>query len=116
MRPSAETLAAEAHHTGFEPVLLEKVAHLLPTLNVRGRGDHISSAEYGRRLVEECREALSAVLPIAENERAFLDLLLDRGEITPSLLADDVSLQDRIRRQPLLEWKALNVQQHVAGS
>jgi hypothetical protein len=89
--------------------------HLLPTLNVRERGDHISSAEYGRRLVEECREALSAVLPLAENERAFLDLLLDRGEITPSLLTDDMSLQDRIRRQPLLEWKAQNVRKYMAG-
>jgi predicted nucleotidyltransferase component of viral defense system len=88
---------------------------LLPTLNVRERGDHISSAEYGRRLVEECREALSAVLPLAENERAFLDLLLDRGEIAPSLLTSDASLQDRIRRQPLLEWKALNVRQYMAG-
>jgi predicted nucleotidyltransferase component of viral defense system len=30
---SVETLAAEAHHTGFEPMLLEKVAHLLSLLN-----------------------------------------------------------------------------------
>lgn len=33
MKLSAETLAAEAHSTGFEPVLLEKVAHLLSLLN-----------------------------------------------------------------------------------
>jgi len=90
--------------------------HLLPALNVRDHGDDASPAEYGDRLVKECREALSAVLPLTESERAFLDLLLDHGEIDPSLLTSDISLQDRIRRQPMLEWKAQNVRQHRAAS
>jgi hypothetical protein len=33
VRVSAEALVAEAQDTGFEPVLLEKVAHLLSLLN-----------------------------------------------------------------------------------
>jgi hypothetical protein len=42
----------------------------------------------------------------------FLDLLLDRGVIDPTMLTDDASLQRRIQGQPLLEWKALNVRRH----
>ncbi len=40
---------------------------------------------------------------------AFLDLLLDRGVIEATLLTADVSLQQCIQTQPLLEWKAINV-------
>ncbi|MBU0676343.1 MAG: nucleotidyl transferase AbiEii/AbiGii toxin family protein [Proteobacteria bacterium] len=62
-------------------------------------------------LVDECRAALSVVLPLAENEREFLDGLLDRGRIDPSLLTDDPAMTDRINSHPLLAWKALNVKQ-----
>lgn len=85
---------------------------LIPTLHVRETKEQISPAEYGTRLVRKCREGLSAVLPFTDSERAFLDLLLDRGEIDPTLLTADTSLQYRIRSQPLLEWKALNVRRH----
>ena len=85
---------------------------LIPTLHGRGTKEQVSPAEYGTRLVRKCREGLSAVLPFTDSERAFLDLLLDRGEIDPTLLTADLSLQHRIRSQPLLEWKALNVRRH----
>ena len=52
------------------------------------------------------------VLPLKENERRFLDLLLEKGEIDPSILTPDQELQERIRRHPALEWKAWNVRQH----
>ena len=70
------------------------------------------SSEYGSDLVKQCRDGLSAVLPFTDSERAFLDLLLDQGIIDASLLTSDISLQQRIQKQPLLEWKALNVRQH----
>ena len=85
---------------------------LVPTLHVRESKEQVSPAEYGARLVRECREALSAVLPFTDAERAFLDLLLDRGVIDPTLLTADASLQRRIQGQPLLQWKALNVRRH----
>jgi hypothetical protein len=85
---------------------------LTPTLRVRETKELVSPIEYGARLVRECREGLSAVLPFTDSERTFLDLLLDRGEIDPTLLTADVFLQQRIRSQPLLEWKALNVRRH----
>jgi hypothetical protein len=62
--------------------------------------------------VNECRQALSVALPFTEAERAFLDLLLDKGEIDSTILTADQTLQKRIQKQPLLEWKALNVRKH----
>lgn len=85
---------------------------LIPTLRVNSPELQVESTEYGSCLVRECREGLSAVLPFTDSERMFLDLLLDRGEIDPTLLTTDTSLQRRIRAQPLLEWKVLNVKRH----
>ena len=85
---------------------------LVPTLHVRETKEQVSPIEYGARLVRECREGLSAVLPFTDAERAFLDRLLDRGVIDPTLLTADASLQRRIQGQPLLQWKALNVRRH----
>jgi hypothetical protein len=85
---------------------------LIPLLRADAAEFQTDSAEYGARLVRECREALSVVVPFTDAERAFLDLLLDRGVIDPTILTSDESLQRRIRRQPLLEWKALNVRRY----
>lgn len=85
---------------------------LIPTLRINAVEVQTSPAEYGVRLVKECRESLSALLPFTDSERAFLDLLLDRGVIDPALLTGDVSLQQRIQSQPMLGWKAQNVKLH----
>lgn len=90
----------------------ELVKQLIPTLRVNTAEVHAKSTEYRARLVKECRDGLSAVLPFTDSERAFLDLLLDRGEIDSTILTADASLRRRIQRQPLLEWKALNVRRH----
>jgi predicted nucleotidyltransferase component of viral defense system len=91
---------------------MELARQLVPTLRVNTAKVQAESAEYGARLIRECREGLTALLPFTDSERTFLDLLLDRGVIDPTLLTADESLQRRIQRQPLLEWKALNVRHH----
>ncbi len=56
----------------------------------------------------------SEILPIVEttgSETEFLNHLLDKGEIVPSLLTSDRDLQERISQHPLLKWKALNVRE-----
>jgi predicted nucleotidyltransferase component of viral defense system len=88
------------------------VRQLIPTLRIKSAEAQYYTTEYGARLVAECREGLSVVLPFMDSERAFLDLLLDRGIIDPTLLTADESLQRRIRSQPLLEWKAMNVRKY----
>jgi hypothetical protein len=50
------------------------------------------SVEYGVRMARECRNALSVVVPFTDSERAFLDPLLDRGVIDPTILTNDESL------------------------
>ena len=90
----------------------ELARQLGPTLRTRQPREQEALAEYCAWLAEECRRALSIVLPFADAECAFLDLLLERGEIDASILTSDVSLQQRIQAQPLLEWKALNVRRH----
>jgi len=90
----------------------ELARQLIPTIHVRAVQEQGSPAEYGEKLVEECRKALSVVLPFTNTEREFLDLLLDKGEIDSTILTADTALQERIQEQPLLEWKALNVRKH----
>ena len=91
---------------------MEVTRQLIPTLRVNSPEANVEPAEYGARLVEECKDALSVVLPFSDAEREFLDLLLDRGKIDSTLLTSDTTLQKRIQSQPLLEWKAINVRRH----
>lgn len=85
---------------------------LLPTL----RNEYVNGIkdlqDWAGTLVNECRRALSAVLPLSEPEREFLDRLLDHGEIKPSVLTDDDMWADHMGRHPLLQWKALNVRRN----
>ncbi len=88
------------------------VNRLIPMLSIRSPEIHENPAEYAKRLVEDIREHLSAVLPFSYAEQEFLDLLLDWGQIDSTLLTADTDLQERIQNQPLLEWKALNVRRY----
>ena len=93
----------------FDPAELS--SQLVPALRVGGiRG--LEADSYGEDLADECRRGLSAMLPFDDGERAFLDLLLDEGEIDATLLTSDTRLQERIEAQPLLEWKAQHVRDH----
>jgi predicted nucleotidyltransferase component of viral defense system len=83
---------------------------LIPTLRASGV-ESIRKDHFGRDLVEDCRNFLAGLLPFTDAEMEFLNRVLDKGEIDPELLTDDEDLQDRIRRHPLLEWKALNVRE-----
>lgn len=70
----------------------------------------VKTEEGRERLLKECREFLKNVLPLRRNEQLFLDELLERGQIVPSLLTDDSGLIERISNHPGLLWKAFNVQ------
>jgi len=76
--------------------------------------DQIST--WTQQLVADCKDLLTAVLPLDDPERQFLDALNDRGEIISELLTDDTHLQDLIRAHPGLLWKALNVKKHFDSS
>lgn len=94
----------------FDPNELKN--QLLPTFRndyARGIGQPDT---WARRLIDECRSALGAVLPLSDAEREFLNRLLDHGEIVPSFLTTDAAWAAKIQQHPLLEWKSLNVRQH----
>lgn len=55
------------------------------------------------------------VLPFTPSEGAFLDMLIDRGQIEPQLVTTDDRLWGRITAEPWLQWKARNVRTHVAA-
>ena len=85
---------------------------LIPTLRSDTLTDQKATDKYGIRLIEECRQFLSAVFPFTKAEAEFLDLLLDQGVVDSTLLTSDSILQKRINDQPLLKWKAINVRKH----
>ncbi len=88
---------------------------LLPTLRRGAVNGAERTGEWVARLIAECRDGLSALLPLNGAEREFLDRLLDHGEVEPRLLTGDADLADRIRRHPGIEWKAWNVRQFKGG-
>lgn len=94
----------------FDPKELAR--QLTPTLRTIAARDAGTAEEYGRRLVEETKEALAFLFPLTDAEMEFLNRLLDYGEIHPALLTDDADLQARLSEHPLLKWKALNVRKH----
>lgn len=52
------------------------------------------------------------LLAWSEGERRFLDRLLDYGEIDAESLHPDPEVQELVRKQPMLRWKAQNVREH----
>jgi predicted nucleotidyltransferase component of viral defense system len=91
---------------------------LLPLLRADLAPPKEMVSAWTRQLVDDCRDRLSAVLPLGPNEMAFLDRLNDYGDIAPELLATDPDIQKIIREHPGLRWKALNVKKHrgIAGA
>jgi len=60
--------------------------------------------------------AVDRLLDWSAAERRFLDRLLDDGEIDAEALRDDPAGQERIRKQPMLVWKARHVREHKGKS
>ena len=63
------------------------------------------------RLDEACVRVAERLTSWTEREREFLDGLIDRGTIAAELLTDDPKQLERIEMQPLLQWKAQNVEE-----
>ena len=85
---------------------------LLPVIRCVGAPGQIELEDMGNRMMDECREQLSRVLPFTKDEMSFLDDLSERGEIRAELLTDNSDLRSRIWNHPALLWKALNVKHY----
>ena len=94
---------------GYDPRELEN--ELIPVVRAELLAKQ-KTGNWAEVMIAECRDRLDVVLPLSANEIAFLDGILDCGEIKPELLTIDADLVGRIGAHPLLQWKALNVRQH----
>lgn len=84
---------------------------LLPVV----RGEFLAkqkAGDWAEGMIAACRKELSVVLPLTAEELAFLNQILDHGEIKPELLTADTGLAERVKMHPALLWKALNVKEH----
>ena len=58
---------------------------------------------------ELCREGLAFLFELSENERSFLDGVLDRGEVNAEQLGGEREVGARIAAMPMLAWKCKHV-------
>lgn len=101
---------ASVEKISFEKQELQK--QLIPVLNrnfLKAQSDWLG---WTNQLVNECKEALSILLPLRGHESEFLDKLLDHGVLEASLLTTDEAMIGKINSHPLLKWKAQLVLQN----
>jgi predicted nucleotidyltransferase component of viral defense system len=91
----------------------ELLNELLPVLCTAAAEEMAAPAQWASAMVNECRQALSAVLPFTGSEREFLDRILDHGEIKAALLTSDPGMAERIASHPMLQWKVQHVRRHT---
>jgi hypothetical protein len=63
----------------------------------------------------ECRDKLALLFQFTAGEKAFLDAVLDRGEIDASTLEVPGNVRASIEASPALRWKAQNVKAWKSG-
>ena len=88
---------------------------LEPLLRRDLEGSRRTSDDLRDWIAHTVEPALDPLLEWSNRERQFLDQLLDNGEVAPALLDDDAGVQERIRRQPMLNWKAQHVRARRRG-
>jgi hypothetical protein len=94
------------------PVVISERAieqDLDPLLRRDRLGSHTSVNALRDWIAQKVEPALGPLLEWSTRESRFLDLLMDDGEVVAEALHDVPDVQDRIRRQPMLNWKAQHV-------
>lgn len=72
-------------------------------------------ADWIENVTAECRQKLAPLFQFTAGETAFLDAVLERGEIDASALDVPESVRAAIEASPALRWKAQNVKAWKAG-
>ena len=101
---------ASVNDIGGDPrELRQKLAICLPRDRFAGEGGVEAWIEESVAL---CRERLATLFDLTAGEAAFLDGVLDLGEIDTTGLNVSPDVQARIAAMPMLAWKAQNVRTH----
>lgn len=111
----AFTVYAGMRKQGWEQISIEHVKFsvkdirdkLIPVLKSSEAPDmrFPATQAWATKLLDECKIALSAVLPFRQNEMEFLQQLQSHGEIRADLLSDDRDFCERVNQHPLLHWR-----------
>ena len=72
-------------------------------------GDHIGARAWTEETVALCREQLAPLYERSDDERAFFDGVLERGEVNADLLDIEPEVRARIAAMPILAWKCRHV-------
>jgi len=106
--------AASVDKIGADPKeLRQKLLICLPRTHFADAGSIEAWIEETTAL---CRTKLAPVLALTDGEKAFLDGVIERGEIDTSGLEVASDIQARIARMPMLQWKAENVRKSKGGA
>lgn len=65
-----------------------------------------------KETVTLCRKKFAFLFDLSVNEQAFLDGVLERGEVDANLLDVGPEIRARIGTMPMLAWKSLHVRKH----
>jgi Nucleotidyl transferase AbiEii toxin, Type IV TA system len=77
--------------------------------------DAFGPANWIETVTAECRDKLAPLFQLTARERAFLDAVLDQGEIDASSLDVPESVRVAIEACPALRWKVQNIRAWKAG-
>ncbi len=110
-RADARTLTS----TDRVPSAMAVRQQLLPMLRQSTVDCVPDPGELRERLAHQLNPAVDRLLDWSTAERRFLDRLQDDGVVDAEALHEDPVVQDRVRSQPMLQWKALNVREFRQG-
>jgi len=89
--------------------LRQKLMICLPRGRFAGKGEIEAWIE---ETVALCRERFAFLFELTADEQAFLDGVLDRGEVNADLLDVALEVRARITAMPMLAWKCRHVRGH----
>jgi len=97
------------------PGALAVKQQLIPVLQQGGNGSVPDPEELRAWIDRRLEGAVNRLLDWSAAERRFLDRLHDEGIVDAEVLHADPVIQERIRSQPMLLWKAQNVRNFRQG-
>lgn len=95
----------------IRPFPSETLPALLSCLPHDYFGSRAGARAWTKETVALCRERLAPLYERSDDERAFLDGVLERGEVDADLLDIEPEVRARIAAMPMLAWKCRHVRQ-----
>lgn len=120
LRPIFVTYLGISNQKDIRNLVLEQITidfkelqnRLLPMLSRNRLSCVENKGIWTKEILIGVQKSLQALLPLRANEIAFLDALLDFGEIKPEIITNDLRLQENIKSHPALHWTIFNAQRN----